>query len=319
MTAIEGEARKPAAGVRDRRRRPADLARRRRRRRSGCWLVTPDGLLLMAVEGLAGANLLVGVLNLVPGPAARRRPGAQGRASGGSPATCTAARSSPAGAAGSPPSLVLSWPLRPGAAARRPPGRHRLRPRVRHRAVPLVRRHRGDRRPRRLRRRLPRLVARDLARRTLAVPEDLPLAEAVRRAQEAAGRQHRHRRPAPAARSGWSTRRRCSPPPRSAGRGSRSRPWPARSTTGLRLPVDHRRRGPDPRDQPDARPRSTSSSRPTARVYGVLATADVDRGVPGVGRRRLERSEQALDADDVRPRPGPASTAARCGRASGCG
>ncbi|CUR59985.1 Peptidase M50 [metagenome] len=36
-----------------------------------------------------------------------------------------------------------------------------------------------------LRRRLPSLVARNLARRTLAVPEDLPLAEAVRRAQEA--------------------------------------------------------------------------------------------------------------------------------------
>ena len=36
----------------------------------------------------------------------------------------------------------------------------------------------------RLRRRLPRLVARPLARRTLTVPEDLPLAEAVRRAQE---------------------------------------------------------------------------------------------------------------------------------------
>jgi signal-transduction protein with cAMP-binding, CBS, and nucleotidyltransferase domain len=37
----------------------------------------------------------------------------------------------------------------------------------------------------RMRRRLPYLVARPLARRTLAVPEDLPLAEAVRRAQEA--------------------------------------------------------------------------------------------------------------------------------------
>jgi CBS domain-containing protein len=37
----------------------------------------------------------------------------------------------------------------------------------------------------RLRERLPRLVARDLARRTLAVPDDLPLAEAVRRAQDA--------------------------------------------------------------------------------------------------------------------------------------
>ena len=37
----------------------------------------------------------------------------------------------------------------------------------------------------RLRRRLPSLVARNLARRTLTVPEDLPLSEAVRRAQEA--------------------------------------------------------------------------------------------------------------------------------------
>ena len=37
----------------------------------------------------------------------------------------------------------------------------------------------------RLRRRLPALIARPLARRTLTVPEDLPLAEAVRRAQEA--------------------------------------------------------------------------------------------------------------------------------------
>jgi len=37
----------------------------------------------------------------------------------------------------------------------------------------------------RVRSRLPRLVARDLARRTLAVPDDLPLAEAVRRAQQA--------------------------------------------------------------------------------------------------------------------------------------
>ena len=36
-----------------------------------------------------------------------------------------------------------------------------------------------------IRRRLPHLVARNLARRTLQVPEDLPLAEAVRRAREA--------------------------------------------------------------------------------------------------------------------------------------
>ena len=37
----------------------------------------------------------------------------------------------------------------------------------------------------RMRRKLPGLVARDLARRTITVPDDLPLAEAVRRAREA--------------------------------------------------------------------------------------------------------------------------------------
>ena len=83
----------------------------------------------------------------------------------------------------------------------------------------------------RLRSRLPDLVARDLARRTLTVPDDLPLGEAVRRAQEAeaggivtvtSG----------GARSAWSTRPRCSRPPRTAGRGSPSRPSPAPSTTG---------------------------------------------------------------------------------------
>ena len=44
----------------------------------GLWFVTPDGLLLMAVEGLAAANLLVGVAQPGARPAARRRPGAQG-------------------------------------------------------------------------------------------------------------------------------------------------------------------------------------------------------------------------------------------------
>ena len=33
----------------------------------GLWFVTPDGLLLMVVEGLVFGNLLVGALNLVPG------------------------------------------------------------------------------------------------------------------------------------------------------------------------------------------------------------------------------------------------------------
>ena len=33
----------------------------------GVWFLLPEGLLRVAIEGLAGANLLVGVLNLVPG------------------------------------------------------------------------------------------------------------------------------------------------------------------------------------------------------------------------------------------------------------
>jgi len=33
----------------------------------GLWFVVPDGLLLLAVGGLAACNLLVGALNLVPG------------------------------------------------------------------------------------------------------------------------------------------------------------------------------------------------------------------------------------------------------------
>lgn len=33
----------------------------------GLWFVVPDGLLHLVIEGLAGANLVIGVLNLVPG------------------------------------------------------------------------------------------------------------------------------------------------------------------------------------------------------------------------------------------------------------
>lgn len=147
------------------------------------WFVTPDGLLRMAVEGLAGANLLIGALNLVPGlPLDGGRVlkaavwGATGRADKGTVAAGWGGRAVAV--------LALSWPLwqeslfgEPadvldvilslvvaaflwsGASA----------------ALMSVR----------VRRKLPALVARDLARRTLAVPVDLPLAEAVRRAQEA--------------------------------------------------------------------------------------------------------------------------------------
>ena len=149
----------------------------------GLLVVTPDGLLRMAVEGLVGANLLVGVINLVPGlPLDGGRVlkalvwGASGSPHRGTIAAAWGGRVAAV--------AVLAWPwaqfeflnekptlvdfvltfvialfLWSGASA----------------AMGSAR----------LRSRLPSLVARNLARRTLTVPEDLPLSEAVRRAQEA--------------------------------------------------------------------------------------------------------------------------------------
>ena len=143
----------------------------------------PTGLLLMAVEGLAGANLLVGILNLVPGlPLDGGRVlksavwGITRNVHHGTIVAGWVGRVVAAMAIFWPTFQreVLGWPvgvvdylvafvvalfLWTGASA----------------AMSSAR----------LRSRLPRLVARDLARRTLAVPDDLPLAEAVRRAQEA--------------------------------------------------------------------------------------------------------------------------------------
>lgn len=182
MTSIEGEARKPkqefliavvgpltslAVGV-------AAL---------GLWQVTPDGLLLVAVEGLAGANLLVGLLNLVPGlPLDGGRVlksfvwRVSGNAHRGTIVAGWAGRVTAAAAmlwpvlqeqvTGVAPTIldfalafIVAAFLWSGASA----------------AMSSAR----------LRSRLPHLVARQLARRTLAVPGDLPLAEAVRRAAEA--------------------------------------------------------------------------------------------------------------------------------------
>lgn len=182
MTAIEGEARRPreefaiavvgpltsiAVGL-------AALALRP---------VTPEGLLLLAVEGLVVANLLVGVLNLVPGlPLDGGRVlksvvwGATGNphratlvAGWGGRATAVAVLVWPLvqeQVTGDPPDLldfvlvlVIAMFLWSGASA----------------AMTSAR----------LRARLPSLVARDLARRTLSVPAELPLAEAVRRANDA--------------------------------------------------------------------------------------------------------------------------------------
>ena len=182
MTAIEGEARKPrqefliavvgpltsiAVGA---------VA-------LGLRPVTPEGLLLMAIEGLAGANLLVGVLNLVPGlpldggrvlkSLVWRLTGSVHRgtivAGWGGRVTAAAALFWPVvqepvtGTAPDVLDFVLAFVvaafLWSGSTA----------------AMASAR----------LRSRLPHLIARQLARRTLTVPSDLPLAEAVRRAHDA--------------------------------------------------------------------------------------------------------------------------------------
>ena len=145
-------------------------------------LIVPGGLLELTVGMLASANLVVGVLNLVPGlPLDGGRVlralvwGATGNQHRG---TIVAAWGGRVAAL-----LVLTWPL----------------------LYPLVYGSRPDvfvylivgviaaflwggasqsLSNARIRRRLPSLRARPLARRALAVPDDLPIAEAVRRAQE---------------------------------------------------------------------------------------------------------------------------------------
>jgi Zn-dependent protease len=146
------------------------------------WFVTPDGLLQMAVEGLAGANLLVGLINLVPGlplDGGRVLKAAVWRASGNVHRGTLAAGWGGRIAA----ALVLAWPLAQYELLDEPPTvlDFVLTFVV---ALFLWSGATAAMASARLRSRLPSLVARNLARRTLTVPEDLPLAEAVRRAQE---------------------------------------------------------------------------------------------------------------------------------------
>ena len=148
----------------------------------GASLVAPEGLLQGAVQALAGANLLIGVLNLVPGlPLDGGRVlksvvwGASGDQHRGTIVAGWGGRVAALALLGWPvvqkpltgsePTItdlvlvfILGLFLWTGATA----------------AMAQAR----------LRRRLPALVARPLARRTLTVPEDTPLAEAVRRARE---------------------------------------------------------------------------------------------------------------------------------------
>ncbi|MFC5176994.1 site-2 protease family protein [Nocardioides taihuensis] len=182
MTAIEGEARRPreefliavvgpltSIGV-------GVVA-------GGLWFVAPDGLIRFTVGGLAGANLLVGVLNLVPGiplDGGRVLKSAVWAVSGDVHRGTVVAGWGGRVTAG----LVLLWPLLQEAVFGTPPT---LIDFVLSFVIALFLWTGSSQAitSAKVRARLPQLVARDLARRTLTVPDDLPLAEAVRRAQEA--------------------------------------------------------------------------------------------------------------------------------------
>ncbi len=145
--------------------------------------ITPDGLLLMAVSGLAGANLLVGFLNLVPGlplDGGRVLKSIVWRVSGNVHRGTIVAGWVGRVAAGA----ALLWPLYQQMFTD-------TQPEIIDFALAFIvaaflwSGASTAMASARLRSRLPHLVARELARRTLAVPGDLPLAEAVRRAQDA--------------------------------------------------------------------------------------------------------------------------------------
>lgn len=147
------------------------------------WFVTPDGLLRMAVEGLAGANLIVGVMNLIPGlPLDGGRVlksvvwGVSGNIHKGTVAAGWGGRITAMAA--------LLWPLFMTNVLG-------VQPRVVDYILSFVvalflwSGATASMQNAQLRKRLPSIVARNLARRTLTVPDDLPVGEAVRRAQEA--------------------------------------------------------------------------------------------------------------------------------------
>lgn len=149
----------------------------------GLWAVLPDGLLRLAFQGLCAANLVVGVLNLVPGlplDGGRVLRAAYWWASGDPHrASVVAAYAGRVVAV-----LVLGWPvLESQVLGRTVLGTDFLMTLLI--AWFLWSGASAALTQARLRQRLPALRARTLARRVIVVPEDLPLAEAVRRAQEA--------------------------------------------------------------------------------------------------------------------------------------
>ncbi len=149
----------------------------------GVSFFTPDGLIGLIVAGLWVTNLFVGVLNLVPGlPLDGGRVlkagvwGVTGSINRGSLVAGWAGRVLAV--------LVLFWPFIQGQILG-------VQPSLKNYVFAVIigvflwSGASAAITSAKIRLRLPFLVARDLARRTLAVPADLPLAEAVRRAQEA--------------------------------------------------------------------------------------------------------------------------------------
>jgi len=147
------------------------------------WFVTPDGLLLLTVQGLAGANILIGLLNLVPG-----LPLDGGRVLKAGVWKLTGRRDTGVIAAGWGGRVtavaVLLWPLAlPALTGVEANVLDLLLAFVialflwtgASQAIASAK----------IRGRVEEVVARDLARRALAVPDDLPLAEAIRRARDA--------------------------------------------------------------------------------------------------------------------------------------
>lgn len=243
--------------------------------------VVPDGLIRMAFEGLAGANLVVGILNLVPGlplDGGRVLRAAVWQLAGNMhKGTIVAAWGGRVVAV-----AALLWPVVAQVAFDVQP---QLIDFVLAAIIAgflwtgatssMISAH--------IRRRLPALKARPLARRVVDVPDDLPVSEAVRRAQDAdAGGIVLHA--ADGRLTGIVSEAALLATPEDR------RPWVPSSTVarslteGLVLPADIAGE-----DLVRAMARTPASEyvlvEPDGSVYGVLATTDVDTAFEAGARK----------------------------------